>query len=136
MLARLRNMKAEFKDIKQADEDFDGDTAIEVQLKQMIAKVESDIKLFDKEITGHDKFLSQRLEKYLQADFLVDSWKILIEVREFKLRIRDTNLKLNTFEKMANELNVVLIEQDMKNALKILDRKAIKLRDRLLACRN
>lgn len=58
---------------------------------------------------------------------------IIIEVREFKLRIYESMQKLKDIEDMMNDLNSKLIQQDMDNATVLLTKKAQKLRERLVA---
>jgi len=49
---------------------------------------------------------------------------IIIEVREFKLRIYEATQKLKDIEDLMNELNSKLIQQDMDNATVLLTKKA------------
>lgn len=71
---------------------------------------------------------------YREQDFLqYNIYYIVIEVREFKLRVFTATQKLKDIEELMNELNNKLIQQDMDNATVLLTKKAHKLRERLIA---
>lgn len=62
---------------------------------------------------------------YREQDFMAyNIYYIIIEVREFKLRIYDSMQKLKDIEDMMNDLNSKLIQQDMDNATVLLTKKA------------
>lgn len=56
---------------------------------------------------------------------------VIVEVREFKDKIEDTNRRLKELEDLMKELNNKLILQDMANAALLLEKKAESLRERL-----
>ena len=62
-----------------------------------------------------------------------NTYIIIIEVREFKLRVFESTQKLKDIEDMMTDLNSRLIQQDMDNATILLTKKAEKLRQRLMA---
>jgi len=64
------------------------------------------------------------------------NYTIIIEVREFKMRIEVSFERLKEIEKLMAQLNHELILQDMENAIKILNKKIAKLRERLTATKN
>lgn len=57
--------------------------------------------------------------------------KIIEEVREHRLRIKATFGEIQGIKAKAANLNNILIQQDMDNAIKLLSRKAERLRDRI-----
>lgn len=80
------------------------------------------------------KYQNQKLDMYREQDFMAyNIYYIIVEVREFKLRIYESTQKLKDIEDMMNDLNSKLIQQDMDNATVLLTKKAQKLRERLLA---
>ena len=55
-LERLERIKMDFRDLKQADEDFDGDSSSEREIKALIKQIEGHIKQYDiegKELTKY-----------------------------------------------------------------------------------
>lgn len=60
---------------------------------------------------------------------------IIIEIRKFKAEIEDANERLKEVEGLENELNNMLILQDFKNAVKLLEVKSGKQRIRLETAR-
>lgn len=71
---------------------------------------------------------------YREPDFMSYTvYLIIIEVREFKLRIFESTQRLKDLEDLINDLNSRLIQQDMDNATVLLTKKAQKLRERLIA---
>lgn len=80
------------------------------------------------------KYQNQKLDMYRESDFMAyNIYYIIIEVREFKLRVFESTLKLKDIEDAMNDLNNRLIQQDMDNATVLLTKKATKLRERLIA---
>lgn len=80
------------------------------------------------------KYQNQKLDMYREPDFLTyNVYVIIIEVREFKVRIFTSTQKLKDLEDLINDLNSKLIQQDMDNATVLLTKKAHKLRERLIA---
>jgi hypothetical protein len=74
------------------------------------------------------------MRAYKPNDFVAfDNYNIIREVREFRLRIAASVAQLKEVDKLFSDLNTILIMQDMNNALKLLDRKSNKLRQRLQA---
>lgn len=74
------------------------------------------------------------MEKYAKADFeSYDNQPIIIEVREFKEKIQILVEKLKELEALLSDLNTKLILKDMDNAIVLLSKKAVSLRERLLA---
>lgn len=129
---RLERIKDDFKDLKQADDDFEGDSAQEQDIKKAIAKVGVVLRGFDSERAELQKFQTYTLEKYKQKDFVsLRNVYIIIEVREHKIKIIDINERLKELEEMMSDLNTKLIQQDMENATILLQKKAKKLRERL-----
>ena len=48
-LERLERIKMDFKDLKQADADFDGESNSEREIKQLIKQIEGNIRQFEQE---------------------------------------------------------------------------------------
>ena len=72
------------------------------------------------------------MEKYTDRDFRsIDNQPIIIEVRDQRLQIVDLNERIKDIDGLLKELNTKLVLQDMTNAIKLLQRKANKLRERL-----
>lgn len=71
---------------------------------------------------------------YSEKEFLgYNICYIIIEVREFKIRVYESMQKLQDLEDLTSELNNKLIQQDMDNATVLLTKKSQKLRERLIA---
>lgn len=129
---RLENIHHEFRDLKQADADFEGTSASEAEIKAIIVDIEGKLKGFDHESRDHAKFQTHKLEKYRERDIMSpENYLIIAEVRDFKGKIKDTNDRLKDLEDLLKELNTKLILQDMANALKLLEKKSKNLRERL-----
>ena len=130
---RLDRIKQEFRDIKQADADFEGTAGSEKKIKEAIKQAEAILKGFEQERKDHTRFQENTLERYQQKDFythpkVID---IIVEIREFKARIQQSNMKLQDLQQLLDEINSDLIKQDMENASSLLGKKAAKLRERL-----
>lgn len=133
-LERLERIKVDFRDLKQADEDFDGETGSEREIKSMIKSIDGMIRQYDMEGRELSKYQNQKLDMYREQDFLAyNIYYIIIEVREFKIKIYEYTQKLKDIEDLMNDLNSRLIQQDMDNATVLLTKKAQKLRERLMA---
>ena len=65
-----------------------------------------------------------------------DNQPIIIEVREFKQKIADLQLKLDDLNALLSDLNTKLILKDMDNAIILISKKAVSLRERLQAAKN
>lgn len=84
-----------------------------------------------------DRYQTRRLEKYSANDFMsYDNQPIIIEVREFKQKIADLQLKLDDLNALLSDLNTKLILKDMDNAIILISKKAVSLRERLQAAKN
>jgi uncharacterized coiled-coil DUF342 family protein len=134
---RLDRINDDFRDLRQADDDFVGDSASEQEIKRSISKIERSLRDFEQEGKDLYKYQVNPLEKYGQKDFVnfTITVKIIIQVREFKAKIYDTNERLKDLEALLQQLNAALIQQDMENATKLLRKKANKLRERLTSAK-
>ena len=130
---RLDRINDDFRDLRQADDDFVGESGAEQEIKKQIGKIERTLRDFEQEGKDLYKYQVNPLEKYGQKDFVnfTITFKIIIQVREFKAKIYDTNERLKDLEALLQQLNAALIQQDMENATKLLRKKAHKLRERL-----
>ena len=109
-MEKLDRIKADFRDLKQADEDFDGDSS-EKEIKALIRQIEQQVRQYDQEGRDMQKYQSQKLDMYREQDFMsYNVYLIIIEVREFKLRIFNSTMKLKDLEDLLNELNSKLIQ--------------------------
>ena len=80
----------------------------------------------------HSRYLKNVMKPYNNKDFTaLGNHTIIKEVREFRLRIAESYAALGEVDKLFGDLNQILIMQDMNNALKLLNRKSSKLRQRL-----
>ena len=130
---RLNQILDEFDDLKQADQDFDGSTESEREIKALIEKIDRKLNGFKQERKDHLKYQSNKLDAYTEADIFNENkqYVIIKEIRVFKEKIEDTNNRLKELDDLMRELNTKLIQQDMANATKLLGAKAAKLRERL-----
>lgn len=129
---RLDNINEEFKELKAADDAYEGTSESEQDIKTLIEKIDRKLKAFDTEKIQHQQFQKKNLEAYTEKDiFGPDNAKIVTEVRNFKEKIADTNRRLKELDDIMRELNNKLISQDMENAAKLLGQKADNLRKRL-----
>jgi len=130
---KLERINDDFLDLKQADEDFDGTSESEGDIKQLIITIEEKLIGFENEKKDFNKYQKSRLNRYGQEDFLsYENAPIIVEVREFKAKIADAIQRLKELDDLTNELNTKLIMQDIENATKLLDVKNKKLRERLI----
>ena len=99
----------------------------------MIQKIELALKGFDSDRKEMFKYQTNPLEKYGPKDFTNFSItpKIIIQIREFKAKIQDVNIRLRDLEDLMADLNAKLIQQDMENATRLLRKKSHSLRERL-----
>lgn len=87
-MERLERIKMEFRDLKQADEDFDGEAGSEREIKQLIKQIDGLIRQYEQEGRELIKYQNQKLDMYREQDFTgYNIYYIIIEVREFKLRV-------------------------------------------------
>lgn len=90
------------------------------------------MKSLEEDKKEHKKFLKSPLDLYTNKDFYgLDCDKIITEVNDFRLRIKKLNGKLKKAAEKLGELNDKLVQQDIDNALKIMEKKNGKLRERL-----
>lgn len=66
---RLNRIKQDFKDLKQADDDFEGESSSEKEIKELIAKIEQRLRQFDQEAREFSRFQSTKLDLYKDQDF-------------------------------------------------------------------
>lgn len=129
---RLANITEEFKELKAADDAYEGTSESEQEIKALIEKIDRKLKAFETEKQQHMQYQKSKLEAYREKDiFGPDNAVIVREVRTFKEKIADTNRRLKELDDIMRDLNNKLIQQDMENAAKLLGHKAKNLRDRL-----
>jgi len=130
---KLERIEEDFKDLQQADEDFEGTSDSEAEIKKLIKVIEGKLKGFEEEKRDFNKFQQNKLNRYTRPDFeSFDNAPIIVEVREFKAKIADAFARLKDLVDLTNQLNNKLIVQDIENASKLLDIKNQKLRERLV----
>lgn len=130
---KLERIEEDFKDLQQADEDFEGTSDSEAEIKKLIKVIEGKLKGFEEEKRDFNKFQQNKLNRYTRPDFeSFDNAPIIVEVREFKAKIADAFARLKDLDDLTNQLNNKLIVQDIENASKLLDIKNQKLRERLV----
>jgi archaellum component FlaC len=66
---RLDRINEDFADLRQADEDFDGDSASEQEIKRTIQRIENTLRNFEQERKDMFKYQTNPLEKYGPKDF-------------------------------------------------------------------
>ena len=129
---KLDRINEDFKDLKQADEDFDGTSESEAEIKTLIAQIDKSIKGFEAEKQEFNRYHKSKFARYSKPDFLsYDNAPIIVEVRELKTKISDAYARLKDLDDLTNDLNSKLIVQDIENATKLLEVKNHKLRERL-----
>jgi len=60
---------------------------------------------------------------------------IIVEIREFKAKIKESIEKLKEIDKLCKEMNMLLILQDLANATNLQLKKSQRLRERLAAAK-
>jgi len=129
---RLDNINDEFKELRAADDAYEGTSDSEQVIKALIEKIDRKLKAFDTEKIQHQQYQKQKLEAYTEKDiFSADNANIVREVRNFKEKVADTHRRLKELDEIMRDLNNKLIAQDMENAAKLLKQKADQLRKRL-----
>ena len=66
----------------------------------------------------------------------MDNHQIIAQVREFKDTVEDLNRRHKDIHALIADLNSKLIAQDLDNAAVLISKKALKLKDRLVAARS
>lgn len=134
---RLANITEEFRELKQADDAYEGTSESEQEIKGLIEKIDRKLKAFETEKQQHNQYQKKPLEAYREKDiFGADNAVIVREVRVFKEKIADTNRRLKELDELLRELNNKLISQDMENAAKLLGQKSKNLRERLVIAKD
>ena len=107
---RLERIKLDFKDMKSADDNFHGDTKTEKEIKDLMLKIDQRLRAFDQENRDFIKYQTQKLEMYKEQDYLsFNNYPIIVEIRDFKAKINDGNIRLSELEELMNDLNNKLI---------------------------
>jgi predicted nucleic acid-binding Zn-ribbon protein len=73
-----------------------------------------------------------RLEGLREKEIMANTSDLIAEIRDFKEKIKAAMLDLDDTKQKVKDLNNELIMQDMGNAIKVLERKAGTLRERLV----
>jgi len=134
---RLANITEEFRELKQADDAYEGTSESEQEIKSLIEKIDRKLKAFETEKQQHNQYQKKPLETYREKDiFGADNAVIVREVRTFKEKIADTMRRLKELDELLRELNNKLISQDMENAAKLLGQKSKNLRERLVIAKD
>lgn len=109
-VVKLERIEEDFKDLKQADEDFDGSSSSEADIKKLIKEFEPKLAVFQMEKRDFNKYQQNTLNRYSKKDFeSYDNASIITEIREFKAQIDDAMKRLKDLEAMTNQLNNMLI---------------------------
>lgn len=128
----MGQLQDDFRDLKNADEAFEGRISDEAELKKDIHALERELKDLEEDKKEYKKFVKSPLDMYTHKDFYgLDADKIITEVNDFRLRIKKLNGKFKKASDKLGELNDKLVQQDIDNALNIMEKKNGKLRDRL-----
>ena len=109
-VVKLERIEEDFKDLKQADEDFEGTSSSEADIKKLIREFEPKLAGFQIEKRDFNKYQQNKLNRYTKKDFeSLDNAPIITEIREFKAQIDDANKRLKDLDAMTNQLNNMLI---------------------------
>lgn len=65
---RLEHINAEFKELKAADDAYEGTSESEQDIKTLVEKIDRKLKAFDTEKVQHEQFQSKKLEGYPEKD--------------------------------------------------------------------
>lgn len=77
-------------------------------------------------------YQKDHLEAYKESDiFSFDNVVIVKEILDFKQKIKSAFLKLKELEKIFNDLNTKMIQNDIDNASILLGKRSNKLKARL-----
>jgi len=129
---KLDNLHEEFAELKQADENYEGTSESEREIKALIEKVDRKLNQYDAEKDSHVKYQKTKMEAYTEKQIMsLDNAPIVKDVRLFKEKIDDSFGKLGDIEDLLRDLNEKLISQDLNNASKLLEQQSASLRKRL-----
>jgi hypothetical protein len=129
---KLDNLHLEFSELRLADENYEGTTESERDIKLLIEKVERKLSQYDAEKDGYLKYQKSKMEAYTERQILsLENAIIVKEVRLFKEKIDGTFGKIGEIEDLLRQLNELLISQDLNNAAKLLEQQSAALRKRL-----
>lgn len=114
----MKRTKEEFRDLKQADDDFEGKDEEEKEIKANVEKIALSFKEFEAERDGLVKFQTGTLENFQPKDFLDLSLciTVMIHLKEHKFKIIDFMNRLKQMEVIMVDLNTQLLQQDLENA--------------------
>jgi hypothetical protein len=83
LMQRLAMIMNEFKDLKQADANYEG--AGTDDIKQLVVNIEDLLAKHCQEGQQLEKYQTTKLDKYTSSDFIsLDNETVIVEVREFK----------------------------------------------------
>jgi|APSaa5957512535_1039671.scaffolds.fasta_scaffold75695_3 hypothetical protein len=92
------------------------------------------LKAFEKDKADLSKYVSTELNTYKPLDYedFTKNHEIVKKLRNFKIKIEDTEKKLKEIEDTLNEVERSLTEQDMENSVELLGLKTQELYERLM----
>lgn len=67
---KLGELVAEFRDLSQADDDFEGSAESEAAIKELRTQIDKKLKTSDTEKKEHTKFQRSKLEAYTDAEIM------------------------------------------------------------------
>ena len=104
---------------------------------QKVKEIGFKLKASDKERIAHLQCLSEDLEKLKPQDFtdFKKNHLVIKKLREFKQRIKQSEIKLKDIEDIQKEVVRSLTEQNMESSINILTAKAVDLKEQLLAAK-
>ena len=107
---RWGRISGDFRDMCKADQDFEGTTESEREIKEAILKIGTVLKVFDEELSGLENYQSGELERYGQGDFKGPKRNMIIKnIRSHRANIADVDRRLKELEgllvDLGNQLN-------------------------------
>lgn len=125
-------MQQEFKDLKQADIDYEGTTESEREIKVLVDKIDRKLAQYETEKENHTKYLRTKLDQLTDKQIRsLDNATIIKDIRQFKEKLEDTLTRIEEVEDLLRDLNDKLVAQDLMNAVRVFTQQQQSLKKRL-----
>lgn len=129
---KLHDFEQSLQQLKQADEDFEGDSKSEKEIAALLEQIVDTLAEFAIDIKELDRVQRKQLENYGYKDIHgPTNYDIINEVKNHKDNIAKLRKKTMNIDDTMKQLSKILEAQDQDNALKLIKKKLDKLKERL-----
>lgn len=121
LIEKLNKINGEFKDLREADVNFEGSAQSEKEIKAVVEKLEKKLVFLNNEeetiVEQHKTKIQPLVSEHYKPD---KASKVLKDLRGFKEQIDGVFTKIPSIESLLDSLNDLLIAQDIQNASKLM----------------